>query len=124
MADELRISQVIYNLVNNAVNHCGDDKTVIVTQKLLENGVVRLEVTDHGEGIPPDKLPYIWDRYYKVDKEHKRGVIGTGLGLSIVKGILDSHNQSPYVSMRTDYLNILTKNLTAQSVHLNYAVLP
>ena len=92
MADELRISQVIYNLVNNAVNHCGDDKTVIVTQKLLENGVVRLEVTDHGEGIPPDKLPYIWDRYYKVDKEHKRGVIGTGLGLSIVKGILDSHN--------------------------------
>lgn len=92
MADELRISQVIYNLVNNAVNHCGDDKTVIVTQKLLENGVVRLEVTDHGEGIPPDKLPYIWERYYKVDKEHKRGVIGTGLGLSIVKGILDSHN--------------------------------
>ena len=92
MADELRISQVIYNLVNNAVNHCGDDKTVIVTQKLLENGVVRLEVTDHGEGIPSDKLPYIWDRYYKVDKEHKRGVIGTGLGLSIVKGILDSHN--------------------------------
>lgn len=92
MADELRISQVIYNLVNNAVNHCGDDKTVIVTQKLPENGVVRLEVTDHGEGIPTDKLPYIWERYYKVDKEHKRGVIGTGLGLSIVKGILDSHN--------------------------------
>ena len=51
-----------------------------------------IEVTDHGEGIPADKLQYIWDRYYKVDKEHKRGVIGTGLGLSIVKGILDSHN--------------------------------
>ena len=90
-ADELRISQVIYNLVNNAVNHAGEDKTVIITQQIKDRRV-RIEVTDHGEGIPADKLPYIWDRYYKVDKEHKRGVIGSGLGLSIVKSILDAHN--------------------------------
>lgn len=90
-ADELRISQVIYNLVNNAINYAGDDKTVIVTQ-IVKDNIVRIEVTDHGEGISPENLQYIWDRYYKVDKEHKRGVIGTGLGLSIVKGILDSHN--------------------------------
>lgn len=89
-ADELRISQVIYNLVNNAINYAGDDKTVIVTQ-IITGKKVMIEVTDHGDGIPADKLEYIWDRYYKVDKEHKRGVIGTGLGLSIVKGILDSH---------------------------------
>lgn len=91
VADELKISQVIYNLVNNAINHCGEDKTVIVTQR-VDNGKVIVEVTDHGEGIPADKLELIWDRYYKVDKQHKRGVIGTGLGLSIVKGILDAHN--------------------------------
>lgn len=90
-ADELKISQVIYNLVNNAINYAGEDKTVIVTQKLSDKRVI-IEVTDHGEGIPPEKLKYIWDRYYKVDKEHKRGVIGSGLGLSIVKGILDAHN--------------------------------
>lgn len=90
-ADELKISQVIYNLVNNAVNYAGDDKTVIVTQQIMGKKV-RICVTDHGEGIPADKLEYIWDRYYKVDKEHKRSVIGTGLGLSIVKGILDAHN--------------------------------
>ena len=89
-ADELRISQVIYNLVNNAVNHAGEDKTVIITQTVRDK-LVRIEVIDHGEGIPADKLPYIWDRYYKVDKEHKRGVIGSGLGLSIVKSILDAH---------------------------------
>lgn len=90
-ADELKISQVIYNLVNNAINHAGDDKTVIVAQTVKDK-TVRIEVTDHGEGIPADKLEYIWDRYYKVDKEHKRGIIGTGLGLSIVKSILDAHN--------------------------------
>ena len=89
-ADELKISQVIYNLVNNAINHAGEDKTVIVTQTVKDKKVL-IEVTDHGEGIPADKLEYIWERYYKVDKEHKRGVIGTGLGLSIVKGILDAH---------------------------------
>lgn len=91
VADELKISQVIYNLVNNAVNHAGEDKTVIVTQSVKDKKVL-IEVTDHGEGIPADKLEYIWDRYYKVDKEHKRGVIGSGLGLSIVKSILDAHN--------------------------------
>lgn len=90
-ADELRISQVIYNLVNNAVNHAGEDKTVLIVQS-VKGGKVRIEVTDHGEGIPADKLPYIWDRYYKVDKEHRRGIIGSGLGLSIVKSILDAHN--------------------------------
>lgn len=89
--DELKISQVIYNLMNNAINYAGEDKTVIVTQKVIENNTVRVEVTDHGEGIPPEKLEYIWDRYYKVDKEHKSAVIGTGLGLSIVKNILDLH---------------------------------
>ena len=89
-ADQIKIGQVVYNFVNNAINHCGEDKTVIVTQKTSEKRV-RVEVTDHGEGIDAEKLKYIWDRYYKVDKSHKRGVIGTGLGLSIVKNILDLH---------------------------------
>ena len=89
-ADQIKIGQVIYNFVNNSINHCGEDKVVIVTQKASDKRV-RVEVTDHGEGIEPEKLEYIWDRYYKVDKTHKRGVIGTGLGLSIVKNILDLH---------------------------------
>ena len=52
---------------------------------------MRVSVTDTGEGIPPDKLQDIWERYYKVDKEHKRAQMGSGLGLSIVKNILDMH---------------------------------
>lgn len=90
-ADELRISQVMYNLINNAINYCGDDKTVIVRQTVTDNKVC-IEVIDHGDGIEDDKLPYIWDRYYKVDKEHKQAVVGTGLGLSIVKKILNTYH--------------------------------
>lgn len=90
-ADEKKIAQVVYNLVNNAINYIGEDNIVIVRQT-VKNGVVRVEVIDHGIGIPKDKLEHIWDRYYRVDKEHKRAVIGTGLGLSIVKSVLDLHN--------------------------------
>ena len=98
-ADRTKLGQVVYNFINNAINHCGEDKTVIVTQKVYDKKV-RIEVTDHGEGIPEDKLEYIWDRYYKVDKDHKRAVIGTGLGLSIVKNILDLHGANYGVSSK------------------------
>lgn len=89
--DKKRILQVIYNLVNNAINYSGDDKTVILKLSVTEKGKKRVEVIDHGEGIAKEDLPLIFDRYYKVDKVHKRAVTGTGLGLSIVKGILESH---------------------------------
>jgi signal transduction histidine kinase len=53
---------------------------------------VRIEVIDKGEGIRKSDLPYIRDRYYKVDKNHKRPIMGTGLGLSIVKKIIEMHD--------------------------------
>ena len=89
-ADRLKLSQVLYNLVNNAINYTGADKIVYLRQ-LTRGDSVRVEITDTGEGIPADKLPYIWERYYKVDKAHRRAQVGTGLGLSIVKNILDMH---------------------------------
>ncbi|WP_457945118.1 ATP-binding protein [Caproiciproducens sp. LBM24188] len=95
--DELKISQVFYNLVNNAITYTGPDKVVDIRQ-IVHDGKVRVEVRDTGEGIPQDKLNDIWDRYYKVDKEHKRAQIGTGLGLSIVKTILDMHGGAYGVS--------------------------
>lgn len=90
-ADEARIEQVLYNLINNAINYTGDNRKVRVclTQR---DGRVLVEIIDWGDGIAPDQLPHIWDRYYKVDKVHKRAVIGNGLGLSIVKSILDAHH--------------------------------
>ena len=91
MGDELRITQVLYNLINNAINYIGADKTVIVRQT-VENDRVRVDVIDHGDGIPEEKLSNIWERYYRVNEEHRRAKIGTGLGLSIVKNILLAHD--------------------------------
>lgn len=90
-ADEYKIYQVIYNLIINAINYAGDDKTVIVRQIVSDN-LVRIEVEDHGSGISPEERDNIWDRYYKVDKNHRRAIQGTGLGLSIVQNILKLHN--------------------------------
>ena len=89
-ADRTMLLQVIYNLVNNAINYTGEDRKVTIRQT-VNNGRVRISVTDTGEGIADEDIPFIWDRYYKVDKVHKRTKVGTGLGLSIVKGILESH---------------------------------
>lgn len=89
-ADRQKMLQVIYNLVNNAINYTGDDKKVTVTEE-MRDGRVRISVTDTGEGIPEDQLPKIWERYYKVGGFHNRGKIGTGLGLSIVKNVLQKH---------------------------------
>lgn len=91
LADEIRMTQVLYNLINNAINYTGADKQVLVQQKVFGDRV-RINVIDHGEGIPAESLPYIWERYYKVDKMHKRSAVGTGLGLSIVKGVLNAHS--------------------------------
>ena len=89
-AEEYKIFQVIYNLVNNAINYTGENKTVLVRQHIVKDKV-RIEVIDNGEGIAPENIKYVWERYYKVDKTHKRALMGTGLGLSIVKNILELH---------------------------------
>ena len=90
LADEVRLEQVFYNLIGNAVNYIGDDKLITVNLTDL-GGRIRFEVKDNGCGIPEEELSFIWDRYYK-SKNHKRSVVGTGLGLSIVKNILEMHS--------------------------------
>lgn len=89
-ADEVKVQQVIYNLINNALTYTGEDKTVTVLQILCADKV-RIEICDSGEGIAPEDMEHIWDRYYRGSKPHKRAAIGSGLGLSIVKNILQAH---------------------------------
>lgn len=91
IADEVRIEQVLYNLINNAVNHIGEIKQITVSIVNENDSEVKIEVSDTGTGIAKGDLPLIWDRYYKPYKNTERKSVGTGLGLSIVKAILINH---------------------------------
>lgn len=87
--DAGKIERVVCNLIHNAINYTGEDKTIYVRQLNTPDGVC-IEVEDTGEGIGEDKIDKIFDKYYR-SENHKREVVGTGLGLSIVKAILKLH---------------------------------
>lgn len=89
-ADRAKITQVLCNLINNAINYSEDDRRIHVCLTAKE-GRVRLAVIDHGVGIAPENLEHVWQRYYREDKNHRRSIAGSGLGLSIVQKILDLH---------------------------------
>lgn len=85
-----RIQQVMNNLLDNAIRYSEKDgEIVIAVEKTADS--VKISVQDHGKGIPADELPYVWDRFYKVDKARSRNVEGTGLGLAIARQIVEQH---------------------------------
>jgi signal transduction histidine kinase len=91
--DETKLTEVIYNFLSNAVKHSPSGKTIVIRAFLKEDEeTVRVEVKDEGEGIAPEDLPLIWERYQKSSKSFSRSMTSTGLGLSIVRAILESHN--------------------------------
>ena len=91
-ADGIKIQQVIYNFISNAIKNSDEDSEIRIMIKQNEDKT-RVEVKDHGIGISEKDLPYVWDRYYKIDKEFKRNADkSTGLGLAIVKAILEAHH--------------------------------
>ena len=90
-ADKKKLEQVIYNLINNAINYTGEDNKVIINITKEKTNIL-VEIKDTGKGIKKEDLPYIWDKYYKNKKKHKRNLVGTGLGLSIVKNALQLHD--------------------------------
>lgn len=91
-ADEFKIEEVFANYFSNAVNHCGGQKIIDINLKQRDN-TVRVTVFNTGERIPDESLPFIWDKFYKVDKARTREYGGSGVGLSIVKAIMESMNR-------------------------------
>jgi len=85
-----RIEQVLINLVHNAIQFTPKGGRIEISGSACGDEI-RVNVADTGEGIPEEDLPYIWDRFHKVDKSRARGYGGTGLGLAIVKHIVDAH---------------------------------
>ncbi len=90
LADPKGIEEILSNLVTNAINYSPEGGEVSLTVR-GQNEYVEIRVTDRGVGIPPEELPKIFDKFYRVKHPKTRQVMGTGLGLAIVKGIVDAH---------------------------------
>ena len=98
-ANEDYITQVIYNLIDNAVKFCPTGKTLGL--KLREGGAkVYVSVSNEGDTIPPEELPLVFDRFHKLDKSRSQNRDGWGLGLYIVKTIVCSHGENISVTSR------------------------
>lgn len=90
-----QVKQVVYNLVQNAINYTNEDGKIIISTKcIIKDNVkyIEMSVKDNGEGISEKNLNLLFDRFYRADKHRSRKKGGYGLGLSIVKSIVDNHN--------------------------------
>ncbi|UHA72934.1 ATP-binding protein [Paenibacillus sp. 481] len=98
LADEDRLEQVLTNLLDNAFRHSHTDEPIVITTERQANDKgesMVIHIRDHGQGIPTEDLPFIFERFYKADKARTRGASGgTGLGLAIVKNIVEAHKGS------------------------------
>ena len=110
LADESKLSQVVYNLIDNAVKYTPAGGTVNVRLALRGREAV-LTVQDTGIGIPPEDLPHIFDRFYRVDKARSRQSGGTGLGLSIVRQMVQLHGGAIHVDSAPEKGSVFTVTL-------------
>ena len=93
-ADSNQISQVLRNLIDNAIKYSPEGRTLLVSTYALRKEVY-VTIRDTGVGIPAEDVPHIFDRFYKVEKAHTPSPqVGSGLGLAIVKKIIEAHGQS------------------------------
>lgn len=90
LGNDLRLRQVINNLVSNAIKYTPEEGEIRLTVR-QEDGTTLLSVEDTGIGIPPGDLPFIFDKFYRVESDETADIQGTGLGLSICKSIVEKH---------------------------------
>ena len=99
LADRERISQVIMNILSNAMKYTPDGGRIVMSAGATQN-TVWLEVADNGIGIPPEDRERIFERFYRVDKARSRAAGGTGLGLSIARDAVRRHGGEIAVAPR------------------------
>jgi signal transduction histidine kinase len=93
LADPRNIEEVLNNLLSNAINYSPDGGKVAVTAKGFEH-IIEIKVSDEGVGIPPEEVPKVFEKFYRVKHPKTRHITGTGLGLSLVKGIVEAYHGS------------------------------
>ncbi len=100
-ADKQRITQVLTNLIDNAIKY-GKENGKIIVEIEEDKKHFHVSVEDDGPGIQPEHISRIFERFYRVDKSRSRDTGGTGLGLAIVKHILNAHNSKITVTSKID----------------------
>ncbi len=121
LGDEVRLKQVVLNLIHNALN--AGAKHVFINQT-RERQDVRLEVLDDGPGIPPDALPHVFERFYRVDGARSGRGNGSGLGLAIVRWIVQQHGGQVAVESRVGEGTVFTVTLPALNPKATEAAAP
>lgn len=101
-ADKQKISQVLINLISNAIHYANRQQAQIIVKTTILKNKVLIEVSDNGMGIKPEALPRIFERFFRVESSRSRREGGSGLGLAIVKHILEAHNEN--ISVESVYL--------------------
>lgn len=91
IGDRVQLSQAMHNLIGNAMKYGRAGTPVSVKLWRYPNGMVRLSVGDEGDGIAPEHIPRLTERFYRVDSGRSRAIGGTGLGLAIVKHVVERH---------------------------------
>lgn len=96
--DRAQLSQVLHNLVSNAMKYGREGTPVTIALRQDPDSMVEISVIDEGEGVAPQHIPRLTERFYRVDSGRSRAMGGTGLGLSIVKHIVERHRGRLHIS--------------------------
>jgi signal transduction histidine kinase len=97
LGDSLRIRQILYNLVSNAIKFTAVGEVRISAELTDDNEMVHVYVRDTGTGIPPDHLEQVFSKFHQVDNSATRKVGGTGLGLTITRYLVEMHGGKIWV---------------------------
>jgi two-component system sensor histidine kinase BaeS len=99
LLDPMRFTEILDNLISNALRHTPKDGVVTVHADVVKDKL-RIVVSDSGEGIAAAHLPYVFDRFYRTNRGRSRATGGTGLGLAIVRAIVEMHDG--FVEVRSE----------------------
>jgi two-component system sensor histidine kinase BaeS len=114
IGDAQRLTQVLLNLLTNALQHTPSGGKIVVGARRV-GSEVQVTVQDTGEGIAPDALPHIFERFYRADQARSRGTGGSGLGLSIAKSLIEAQGGTITVESQIGQGSVFTVSLPRAS---------
>ncbi|WP_374724135.1 ATP-binding protein [Calidifontibacillus erzurumensis] len=116
MADPEYLKRAIYNLIDNAIKYSSNDDLPVEIKVFEENDHLFFEIKDYGIGIPETEIPFIFERFYRVDKSRNSTIPGNGLGLAIVKEIVEEHRGKIKVKSELNKGSVFTISLPTEKM--------